>query len=850
MYTLRHSIVRFLLVVVPLIANTPLRAQDTGSTPNDPFIFFTPGLAIMDRDTNHDRFFNNIDTTLVVPHSPHTSIVGTFSLQFRDKPRWSAMGNYDWFLNEAATLRVSAGLFDDELGARVTAFQQRRKFGSGLQLGVINGDLEIGGFITTPFAWGFPLRKQSMNERIAGRQKVTDLGASTALSLSLRGGEADLGTTPAYFYPRNAEWRRFGQGPQGQNATAAALPERLFEVWVAQTAGPVRSCPAIAENTVFVGSDDGYLYALDLSTGSLRWRYHLGSPVGGSPTVAGGKVFVGCDDGSIYCFRTEADKQLSADRIGRQVWRFRTKGSVVDSPLVTASGLVVFGSTDGTIYALDAESARPVWSYTTKGPVTASPVKSGGPLLIVEESGGRTVGRDVLFFASEDGHIYAFGERDGHLLWQVNTGAPVRATPMVWGNKVIVLNDEGKVLALDGRNGRQEWAQTVAGVPAGSPALSNSLAIIPLRSGRLVGLDLKKAQVAWETEVPGNIESTPIAPYGSVIYVGTLDGHLYAIDRVKGEVKWDFLTAGPIKASAAAAHGMLVCASTDGAIYSFAGRAPADGVTKHSLAEGQRMVYVKPAGGTLFPSKPSPVPDLAAVKQTSTPPVEIGLKPPSSVPSASHVIDVPAAPMPPTAATTNLRMQLITEPSDAAELPIQLTNQRTALISWGTTAAVAEVDGEVVHNQNGAISVTRTFNDDGLFPVMMITDKGTSQEQIACRLVVVDTSPEPVARRDVAFSPDGDGTGDTIVFRALAEGGDVAVRVLDIRDAQGHAVRTWSAPGPGETAFIWDGTNLMGDPVPAGTYTVHYTVKEPSGNLRKMTQRVLVQRVGERLAAH
>ena len=63
-----------------------------------------------------------------------------------------------------------------------------------------------------------------------------------------------------------------------------------------------QSTPAVAGNTVYVGSDDGRLHAFKLADGSLLWRYNLGVPIKGSPVISGNALFL-CDwDGNLYCF--------------------------------------------------------------------------------------------------------------------------------------------------------------------------------------------------------------------------------------------------------------------------------------------------------------------------------------------------------------------------------------------------------------------------------------------------------------------------------------------------------------------------------------------------------------------
>jgi len=54
-----------------------------------------------------------------------------------------------------------------------------------------------------------------------------------------------------------------------------------------------------------VGSDDGRLYMVSLSTGKLLWSYEVGQPIESSPAVADGKVVIGADDGNVYCFGTK-----------------------------------------------------------------------------------------------------------------------------------------------------------------------------------------------------------------------------------------------------------------------------------------------------------------------------------------------------------------------------------------------------------------------------------------------------------------------------------------------------------------------------------------------------------------
>lgn len=63
-----------------------------------------------------------------------------------------------------------------------------------------------------------------------------------------------------------------------------------------------QSTPLVAGDVVYLGSDDGHLYAFALADGELLWQYNLGVPIKGSPVVSGNALFI-CDwDGNLYCF--------------------------------------------------------------------------------------------------------------------------------------------------------------------------------------------------------------------------------------------------------------------------------------------------------------------------------------------------------------------------------------------------------------------------------------------------------------------------------------------------------------------------------------------------------------------
>jgi len=63
-------------------------------------------------------------------------------------------------------------------------------------------------------------------------------------------------------------------------------------VWAFKTPTPIRPMPVIAGGTVYLGADNGILYAIDLASGIQRWTAETGAPISAAPAVLGGVVYV------------------------------------------------------------------------------------------------------------------------------------------------------------------------------------------------------------------------------------------------------------------------------------------------------------------------------------------------------------------------------------------------------------------------------------------------------------------------------------------------------------------------------------------------------------------------------
>jgi outer membrane protein assembly factor BamB len=61
--------------------------------------------------------------------------------------------------------------------------------------------------------------------------------------------------------------------------------------------------PLVVGDHVVVGSDDGYVYVVDLETGAKQWAYNTGTPIKASPVACGETVVVTNFAGNVFGFR-------------------------------------------------------------------------------------------------------------------------------------------------------------------------------------------------------------------------------------------------------------------------------------------------------------------------------------------------------------------------------------------------------------------------------------------------------------------------------------------------------------------------------------------------------------------
>ena len=281
------------------------------------------------------------------------------------------------------------------------------------------------------------------------------------------------------------------------------------KVWSTSLMGRVKAPPALTAETVFVGTQDWYLHALDRRSGKERWRFLARGPLSAAPAVRHGIVYFGSDDGHIYAL----------DAVdGRLKWKFRTGWRVASTPLVVDE-VVYIGSLDTRMYALEAGSGKVKWNLRTGGAIVSSPV----------------LDRGLLHFGSEDGNLYAVDARDGRVAWVCQVGRKIYSSPELSAEMVFVGTAGGGLSAVDRLTGQLTWTFDTGGDVRDKPILWKGLVIFGSWDRSIRAVNASDGSLAWEYYV-GYVDGEATLFENRLFVVSGAGSTLDALDPLSGRL--------------------------------------------------------------------------------------------------------------------------------------------------------------------------------------------------------------------------------------------------------------------------------------------------------------------------
>ncbi|MFL6801624.1 MAG: PQQ-binding-like beta-propeller repeat protein [Sphingomicrobium sp.] len=269
----------------------------------------------------------------------------------------------------------------------------------------------------------------------------------------------------------------------------------------------------------------GYVSALDVRTGGILWKVRPGGPLRGAPTIANNTIYVMSQDNQLYSLK-EADGTTNWS----QAAALEIAGVFGSASPAVGQGTVVAGFSSGELNAYRYENGRMVWqdalqrtsirtSVSSLSDIDADPVIDNGQVIAIGQ-GGRMVALELT---------------TGQRLWELNIAGI--STPWVAGDWIFVVTDDAKLLCVYRQNGHIRWINQLPQFehPRGKrgqidyvgPILAGQRLIVAGRNGTLINVDPVTGSFQSQTSAGAGVSQGPIVA-NSTLYIYDDAGRLTA----------------------------------------------------------------------------------------------------------------------------------------------------------------------------------------------------------------------------------------------------------------------------------------------------------------------------------
>lgn len=321
--------------------------------------------------------------------------------------------------------------------------------------------------------------------------------------------------------------------------TASLQASAVKPLWTFSCEDEIRGTPAIHRGTVFIGSYDNNLYAINAADGKFQWKYPTEGGVVTRPAVFEDNVYFGSEDRRLH---------VVGARSGKVVWTYYTEGPVRSSPRI-AEGHIFFGSDDHYLHAVNVNTGRAAWKFETTFPVRSTPF----------------VANELVYVGNEGGDFYAVDFR-GEMKWRFQAKRAVTSSPIAVGQAVYFGSMDNTLYALDARSGWIVWRFRLGKGSIVTPALAENVIVTGAADGFIYAVDAQSARELWRFRTDHQVSGSPVI-YRDSVYCGSVDGQVYCLEYRTGRLRWKFATKGAITGTPLVYDDIVYIGSTDHQIY-------------------------------------------------------------------------------------------------------------------------------------------------------------------------------------------------------------------------------------------------------------------------------------------
>ncbi len=313
--------------------------------------------------------------------------------------------------------------------------------------------------------------------------------------------------------------------PRPDYSMNLAFPN-VREVWRIQEKSDIGAGAVATGKVAVITNTGGEIKALDIRNGRERWKVSAGAKIYSTPATDGKRIIAVSSDGMVRALALKSGKLL---------WSFDMRQPSVASPVTDGKRVYLTGSS-GKSYALDVRDGTVIWSNAmADGFVETIPL----------------IYRGMLIFGTWNNHLYALDTESGTLLWDWYNGysnrmlSPAACVPVAVDGRIFVVAPDRKMACLDASTGKLLWHSDLGKIAVRESigiTADSTLILAKTMNGVTVGVnaDGREGSVMWKTgfDIGYDIAPAVIEEQAGVILIPSDKGVIHAASREDGRLLW------------------------------------------------------------------------------------------------------------------------------------------------------------------------------------------------------------------------------------------------------------------------------------------------------------------------
>ena len=274
---------------------------------------------------------------------------------------------------------------------------------------------------------------------------------------------------------------------------------------------------------VFATDGVGDVVSLAAADGAVGWRAKPGGPLRGSPTVANDTVYVLTQDNQLFALG-QADGKVRWAQSGT----LESQGVFGVAAPASARGTVVAGFSSGELNAYRYENGRVLWQDALSRTSISTSVSS-----LADIDASPIIDNDRVYAVGEGGRMVALDLTTGRRLWEQNLSGI--STPAIAGEWLFVITDDARLLCIARATGKARWITQLMRYRNEKKRSGAVTWFGPLLAGGRLVLTNSRGEIAYVNATDGAVASTVEAgdPFGLPPVVA--NATLYTLDG-KGRI--------------------------------------------------------------------------------------------------------------------------------------------------------------------------------------------------------------------------------------------------------------------------------------------------------------------------